>query len=115
MKNLKHWEKYEVQNPDGSWTNVAELLKEERSKAFEAIAPAVANVIWMARRYADLRRTYAVGMFNEAYDSLRHHLGTFERMEDPDNAPDRIKNYPYATDGSIEFKPRKYSPPKPTE
>jgi hypothetical protein len=75
----------------------------------ERIKQAVKDIIWMARRYADGRRTYAPSMFNDAYDVLRNELGDFERLNDPDEAPDRIKNWPYATDGDIAFKPRKYS------
>lgn len=36
---------------------------------------AVKDILWMARRYADGRRTYAPSMFNDAYDILREELG----------------------------------------
>lgn len=64
----------------------------------EEVKKAIRDIVWMARRYADGRRTYAPSMFNDAYNALVRELGNFERENDPDNAPDRIKNYPYASD-----------------
>lgn len=35
------------------------------------IKEAIKDILWMARRYANGRKTYAPGMFNDAYDVLR--------------------------------------------
>lgn len=62
---------------------------------------AIKNIIWMARRYAEGRKTYAAEMFNEAYDILKKDID-FNEAEDPDNRTDEnrpIKNFPYATKG----------------
>lgn len=61
------------------------------------IAKAVSDIIWMARRYVDKRQTYAVGMFNDAYDLLRSELG--DVVEFRDGIASEFENYPYATDG----------------
>jgi hypothetical protein len=36
----------------------------------ELLAHALRETLWMARRYADLRQTYAPGMFNDALEAL---------------------------------------------
>lgn len=41
----------------------------------EKIRQAVKDIIWMARRYAWGRQTYAPEMFNDAYDILREEFG----------------------------------------
>ena len=65
------------------------------------IVKAVGDIIWMARRYVDKRQTYAVGMFNDAYDLLRSELG--DAIEYKDGKKDEFENYPYATDGGGEI------------
>lgn len=62
---------------------------------------AIHNIVWMARRYADGRRTYAPEMFNESYKVLKEYMD-FDEENDPDNRQDDtrpIKNFPYATRG----------------
>ena len=52
---------------------------------------AINEILWMARRYADGRLTYAPSMFNDAYDSLKNRgYITNERTDDT------VKTYPYA-------------------
>lgn len=41
----------------------------------EKLIKAIADIIWMARRYADGRQTYAPGLWNDAYDILREEFG----------------------------------------
>lgn len=67
---------------------------------------AIRDIIWMARRYADGRSTYAPSMFNDAYDVLRNEL------EDTiDKAVDAVvPTFPYAQDGQFDaVKDRKYA------
>ena len=59
------------------------------------IASLIADIVWMARRYADGRMTYAPSMFNDAYDQLRDLLGDDIELKADDLT---IKNFPYATD-----------------
>lgn len=59
---------------------------------------AIKNILWMARRYADGRQTYAPVMFNDAYDLLRTELG--DVIAEP---PDKVcPEHPYATDGGFD-------------
>lgn len=57
---------------------------------------AIQDILWMARRYADMRQTYAVDMFNDSYDILRDEFGEKIDLKDKDVT---VKNFPYATDG----------------
>jgi len=73
---------------------------------------AIKDIIWMARRYANGRKTYAVSLFNDAYDTIRDSIGdSLEQPYDPDQ--DEMNYYPYAEDGMERFnesvKDRKYS------
>lgn len=52
---------------------------------------AINEILWMARRYADGRLTYAPSMFNDAYDSLKKMGYITNEMAD-----DTVKTYPYA-------------------
>lgn len=36
----KHWKDYEIQNPDGSWTTIADLLQENSTKERKRIGRA---------------------------------------------------------------------------
>ena len=45
---------------------------------------AIIDIIWMARRYAEGRKTYAPGMFNDAYKILKKYVYIDEKV-DPDN------------------------------
>ena len=42
------------------------MAKSHREEQLERI---IIDIYWMARRYADGRRSYAVGMYNDAIDS----------------------------------------------
>src|SRR3972149_4434225 len=75
----------------------------------ERIQEAVTKILWMARRYADGRSTYAPDMFNEAYDTLREELG--DRLDDNhasdmtgtkfyDITIEHSKDHPYALHGN---------------
>ena len=62
---------------------------------------AIADIIWMARRYADGRSTYAPSMFNRAYDVLVKEFGKeIEHFTaNPDSTlTDNGKHFPYAKD-----------------
>lgn len=66
----------------------------------EAIA-AIRDIVWMARRYAEGRKTGATWLFNRSYDILKKYIN-FKEKDDPDNRQDKsrpIKNFPYATEG----------------
>lgn len=53
------------------------------------IKHAIKDIIWMARRYANGRQTYAPSNFNDAYDILRAEFGD---DIDPQNALDMLNN-----------------------
>ena len=84
-----------------------------------SIKKAIADILWMARRYADNRRTYAPRMFNDAYDILRTEFGD---DIDPKNASDmqgnkyhditleHTKSNPYARDHYDNISGRKFYP-----
>lgn len=70
-------------------------------KLDKKVEQAVKDIVWMARRYAEGRKTYAPAMFNDAYKILKEYID-FKEENDPDNREDDnrpIKNYPYATRG----------------
>ena len=55
------------------------------------------ELLWMARRYADGRRTFSPSVFNEAYQYLATEEPEFLNQHDK---PDHIvKFWPYAQDG----------------
>jgi hypothetical protein len=59
------------------------------------IKQAVKEILWMARRYADGRATYAPQLFNEAQKVLQEFFG-----EDVIGQEDKhVINFPSATDG----------------
>ena len=99
--------------PTPSFYDLAPLLpkgraKKENMSRNDRIKRSVKDILWMARRYADGRQTYAVDMFNNAYDLLRDEFG--EDIDPKD--PTREQNHPYAEDGNQGFnkdiKDRKY-------
>ncbi len=52
------------------------MSTERRSmKNKQEVKQAVRDILWMARRYADGRKTYAPHLFNDAYDTLRDEFG----------------------------------------
>ena len=69
----------------------------------EIPTPAIKDIVWMARRYADGRKTYAPSMFNDAYDALRS-----QGYTEDENADEAVKSYPYASygDGNDEETPQ---------
>lgn len=79
---------------------VAMINKKEESKT--DVLMAVKDIIWMARRYADGRRTYAPDMFNEAQKKLVDTLG----MNVIGNEDKVVKDFPYATDPDVPVKER---------
>ena len=61
----------------------------------EEIQPWIQDIIWMARRYADGRKTYAPDMFNRAYDALKM---IFTEEELDKHKDDVVKTFPYASE-----------------
>lgn len=70
------------------------MTKESKKK----IIGWIADIIWMARRYADGRMTYASGTFNESQAGLVSELGE-EVMGKPDSV---VQSFPKASWGIIE-------------
>lgn len=72
----------------------------------EKIKEAVKEILWMARRYANGRKTYAPSLFNDAYDILRSEFGDgidpkkFQAQGSDDTYHDitieTTKDHPYA-------------------
>jgi hypothetical protein len=65
------------------------------------VQEAIKDIIWMARRYAEGRKTGAPELFNVAYSELKKYID-FDEANDPDNRTDDsrpIKNFPLATRG----------------
>lgn len=54
------------------------------------------DLIWMARRYADGRMTYAVSQFNDIYDSM--HIDVREKDQARPDPAVTVK-FPHAHDG----------------
>lgn len=70
----------------------------------DKVLNAIKQMIWMARRYADGRRTLTPSNFNYAYDTLREIYGTDIEYIDSDKWVDTTlmedgKYFPYAQDG----------------
>ena len=59
------------------------------------VQPWLQDIIWMARRYADGRKTYAPDMFNRAYDALKM---IFTEEELDKHKDDVVKTFPYASE-----------------
>ena len=82
-------------------------MRKDKGKGKELpreVTESVKTIVWMARRYADGRKTYAPQMFNDAYDILKKWVD-FDEEHDPDNRSDEsrpIKNFPHATRGSYD-------------
>lgn len=74
------------------------------NKNMQKVAEAIKNIIWMARRYADGRRTFAAKDFNDAYDVLRDFFG--DEIDNLDNIDSTLtengKYFPYAQDGDFD-------------
>ena len=81
------------------------ILKDVEYVDKENVTTLISEILWMARRYADGRKTYAVSMFNDTYDDLRDLLGDGIDQQTGDAT---IKNYPYATDGQFGLTHSKY-------
>lgn len=78
------------------------------NKDNHALKKAVADLVWMARRYANERQTYAPDLFNDSYDVLRAEFGdeidkasTFNQQNEPvyDISIDHSNVHPYAVYG----------------
>lgn len=52
------------------------------------IYSAIKDIVWMARRYCNKRKTYAPSMFNDAYDVLSKYID-FHKDDDADNPKNR--------------------------
>ncbi len=91
----------------------------------DSIKNAVKGILWMARRYANGRQTYAPDMFNDAYDVLVTQLGQeidnnkardMENNEYLDISIPHTKDHPYAmydhdkpeSQTNLELKRRKF-------
>lgn len=74
------------------------MKKDER---LDALFVPIRDIIWMARRYADGRRTYAPDMFNEAQKKIVEVMG--KDILQGDTVPD---NFPYATDPDVPLNSR---------
>ena len=70
------------------------------------IKQAVKDILWMSRRYANTRQTYASSMFNDAYDILRSELGDEIDLKNhpPYDAQSQNKSYDVALEQG-EFHP----------
>lgn len=70
----------------------------------------ISQIIWMARRYADGRRTYAPDSFNRAYDGLRDIFGAeIDTAFEDTTLTEGGKYFPYAFDHSVDvISRRKY-------
>lgn len=85
------------------------LIMKEKPIVYKAsVIKAVANIIWMARRYAHGRKTYAPSLFNDAYDTLRREMGneiddnvSFDQQNNTyyDITLEHTRNHPYAMEG----------------
>lgn len=65
---------------------------------------AIRDIIWMARRYADGRQTFAATNFNDSYDTLRDIFGEDIECDNGRKYGDSTllengKYFPYAQDG----------------
>jgi len=94
MEKSKHktWKLIDAQINHAS--EYKHLLKKNMTNK-QITIKALRDIIWMARRYAEDRATYAPSMFNDAYDALRHVYG--DEIE-PKEADPSVRNFPYATD-----------------
>jgi hypothetical protein len=71
------------------------MTQEEKTK----LTNAVRNIMWMARRYAHNRSTYAPELFNDSYDEIRSILGDGVEKGVIDLG---MIHFPYASDGGGE-------------
>lgn len=68
-----------------------------KRKDKEKLKHAISNIIWMARRYAHKRHTYAPALFNEAYDTIRAILFNDKTVPSDTNISEDMKHFPYAS------------------
>lgn len=73
----------------------------------EKVKYAIKEILWMSRRYADGRRTFAATSFNDAYDTLRDIFGEAIEYNDISKWKDETltsdgKYFPYAQDGQFD-------------
>ncbi len=77
------------------------MNKQKEFKLPSELSQAIKDIVWMARRYADGRMTYAPDMFNTSYKTIKRYV-YFDESIDPDNRDDKhrpIQNFPLATYG----------------
>lgn len=70
----------------------------------QKIKNAIKEILWMARRYADGRQTFAATSFNDAYDLLRDEFGEDIEYNKINEWKDHTlteggRYFPYAQDG----------------
>ncbi len=65
----------------------------------QEVKQAIKDILWMARRYADGRKTYAPHLFNEAYDTLRDEFGDEIDPYKEDEGMNSNSLFPYAMYG----------------
>ena len=90
---IKQAKKRFVKEFGGNPVMMQEQVWEYHEKEYREITKQVAEILWMARRYADGRLTYAPQMFNDAYDALKELLGDGVDLK-PDDAT--VSAFPYA-------------------
>jgi len=86
---------------------------------WKLIKKAVREIIYMARRYADGRKSMSVLVFNDSYDQLRDIFGNDIDISHDIFLSHKGKFFPYAQDGQYEenisfdaVSGRKYFPKK---
>lgn len=74
---------------------ISQMENKENQK--KEVLNAIKEIVWMARRYADGRRTYAPSVFNESQKKLSDLLG----VEVIGKEDKEVKDFPYATDPDV--------------
>jgi len=69
---------------------------------WESIKKAIKEIIYMARRYADGRKSMSVLVFNDSYDQLRDIFGSEIDVPHDIFLSHKGKFFPYAQDGQYE-------------
>lgn len=82
------------------------MNKEKQARITEAVK----DILWMARRYMNGRKSYGPDLFNDAYDTLRTELGdvidNHVAIDHPsgtryyDISIEHTKDHPYAMHGN---------------
>ena len=77
------------------------------AEVMQKVVFAIKEILWMARRYADGRRTFAATNFNDAYDTLRDIFDVDIEYNNIDEWVDQTLTdngayFPYAQDGQFD-------------